>query len=150
MLGYLYIIASAQQEFSLSSCLAYDVAFRKKAAQLHLPSWGIIDPQTYARAFTGVNKARAGTLCSICLDPTHSTSECTLYSGGPAKRPRASQAGPKRNGPLTSAREICLNFNRGRCAKEDCPRAHACSFRGCGGQHPDTRCTLRRSLPRKA
>lgn len=75
ILGCLNIIASAQQELSLSSYLAYYVVFRKKVAQLHLLSWGRINPQTYAyaQAFTGTSKAKAGTLCSICLNLTHST-----------------------------------------------------------------------------
>ena len=58
MLGYLYIIASAQHEFSLSACMSYDVAFRKKAAKFHLTLWGQLDPQIYACAFTGSDEVR--------------------------------------------------------------------------------------------
>ena len=32
MLAYLYVIASAHEEFQFAACMAYDVAFRKKAA----------------------------------------------------------------------------------------------------------------------
>ena len=32
VLVYLYVIASAREEFQFAACMAYDVAFRKKAA----------------------------------------------------------------------------------------------------------------------
>ena len=32
MLAYLYVIASAHEEFQFAACMTYDVAFRKKAA----------------------------------------------------------------------------------------------------------------------
>lgn len=148
MLAYLYIMASANQEFQFTACLAYDIAFRKKAAKYHLGVWGQIDPQIYSKAFTGASR-RASSLCSLCLATSHGTAECPLYTPGPAKKPRASPAGPRRTAPLANGKEICLNYNRGRCSRDDCPRSHACSFRGCGGAHPALRCTLRRSSPRK-
>ena len=58
MLGYLFIIASSLKEFSLPMVLAYDIAFRHKAALLKLSAWGHIDPLLYSRAFTGPGKAR--------------------------------------------------------------------------------------------
>ncbi len=150
MMAYLHLIASTHQEFSFSACMAYDVAFRKKAAQLRLTSWGHVDPQLYSRAFTGAGKAKPGVLCSICLDVSHPTADCPLYSGGPAKRPKLA-AGPKRSNlySLADGREICLNYNRGKCSRPDCPRAHRCTTRGCQGQHMASQCTLRRRSPRK-
>ena len=38
MLSYLYIMAAANQEFHFATCLAYDIAFRKKAANFRLSS----------------------------------------------------------------------------------------------------------------
>ena len=149
MLAYLYVIASAHEEFQFPACMAYDVAFRKKAANFRLSSWGHIDPQIYSRAFTGASKVKTGAHCSRCLSTAHSTSECPLYFSGPAKKARTSLAGPKRLVPLHNGKEICLNFNRGRCSRESCTRAHVCSFRSYGGAHPATQCTLRRSSPRK-
>lgn len=48
MLAYLHVIASAHEEFHFAVCMAYDVAFRKKAANFILSSWGHIDPQIYS------------------------------------------------------------------------------------------------------
>ena len=149
MLAYLHVIASAHEEFQFAACMAYDVAFRKKAANFRLSSWGHIDPQIYSKAFTGASKAKPSAHSSLCLSTFHSTSDCPLYSSGPAKKARTGLAGPKRLVPLHNGKEICLNFNRGRCSRENCTRAHVCSLRGCGGAHPASQCTLRRFSPRK-
>ena len=130
MLAYLYVIASVHEEFQFAVCMAYDVAFRKKAANFRLSSWGHIDPQIYSKAFTGATKVKTGAHCSLCLSTSNSTSECPLYSSGPAKKAWTGLAGPKRLVPLHNGKEICLNFHRDGCSKENCTRAHACSFRG--------------------
>jgi len=109
MLSYLYIMAAANQEFHFAACLAYDIAFRKKAANSWLSSWGHIDPQIYSKAFTGAGKIKANALCSLCLSASHSTSECCLYSNG----------WPHEDSPL-----------------HNCTRNYACSFHSCGGPHP--------------
>ena len=146
MLGYLFVIASSLQEFSLPAVLAYDVAFRRKAALLKLSPWGQIDPLLYSRAFTGPGKAKANATCPLCLGIGHSAMACHLYSEGPARKSRGTAAGPRHAAP---AREICINFNRGRCLRNDCPRRHVCSIRGCGGPHASLRCPDKRSSPRK-
>jgi len=43
-LSYLYIMALAHHEFHFAACLAYDIAFGKKAVNFQLSSWGHIDP----------------------------------------------------------------------------------------------------------
>ena len=150
MLAYMFLMASAQREFSFPACLAYDVAFRKKAGKFRPSTWGQLDPQLYAKAFIGSSKTRASSHCTLCLEATHPTADCplhtkgtcpkaALYTSGPAKKPRTAPAGPKRSGP---PKELCLNFNRGRCTAKDCPRAHVCSVAGCGGTHPAGRCAL--------
>ena len=101
----------------------------------------------YSRAFTGSGKPRTNSMCTLCLGVGHSAFECDLYSDGPAKRARGAQAGPRRLAP--SQREICINFNHGRCLRNDCPRRHVCSVRGCGGLHASLRCPEKRSSPRK-
>ena len=147
MLGYLFVIASSLQEFTLPAVLAYDVAFRRKAALLKLSPWGHIDPLLYSRAFTGPGKAKANATCPLCLGVGHSAPECYLYTDGPARKARGTPAGPRR--PAPSHQQICINFNRGRCLRNDCPRRHVCSVPGCGGPHASLRCPGKRSSPRK-
>ena len=86
MLGYLFVIASSLQEFSLPAVLAYDVAFHRKAALLKLSPWGNIDPLLYSRAFTGPGKAKANATCPLCLGVGHLAPECYLYTDGPARK----------------------------------------------------------------
>ena len=57
MLGYLFVIATSLQEFSLPAVLAYDIAFRRRAALLKLSAWGHIDPLLYSRGQLGVGAA---------------------------------------------------------------------------------------------
>ena len=128
-----------------------DVAFRRKASTFRLITWGQIDPQIYAKAFTGVGKAKARAWCDTCLVSHHTTADCPIfYQGGPAKKARAAVVGPKRDTQHSpSSKDICLNYNRGRCSKDDCPRRHACLLLGCGGPHQASRCPGRRSSPKK-
>ena len=147
MLGYLFVIANSLQEFSLPAVLAYNVAFRRKAALLKLATWGQIDPLLYSRAFTGPGKAMANATCPLCLGLGHSAADCSFYLGGPAKTAWGATAGPRQSAP--TYREICIRFNRGRCLRNDCPRRHICSVKGCGGPHASLCCPGKRSSPRK-
>ncbi len=151
LFAYHYIIATASKEYSSSAFLAYDVAFRKKAAQYRLTRWGEIDPHIYSRAFTGMR--RSSNQCSLCTSSIHRMEDCSLYTGGPARKPRTTPAGPKPRStvPNYHGKEVCLNWNRGRCSREhDCPRAHVCSVQACQGPHRAFTCPSRRSSPRKA
>ena len=75
MLGYLNIIASALQQYSLPSVLSYDLVFRCRAAQFKVTSWGQIDPDLYTRAFTVPGKAKSHATCPVCLKPDHSVND---------------------------------------------------------------------------
>ena len=151
LFAYHYIIATAAREYSGNAFLAYDIAFRKRAAQYQITRWGEIDPQTYTKAFTGMR--RTSNQCSICTSILHRTEDCTLYSGGPVRKARTTSAGPKPRSSVPSFRgkEVCLNWNRGRCSRDhDCPRAHVCCVPACQGPHRAPACPSRRTSPRKA
>ena len=127
-------------------CRLYQQLSDGSPQHFHSPNpWGHL---LYSRAFTGSGKPRTNSMCTLCLGVGHSAFECDLYSDGPAKRARGAQAGPRRLAP--SQREICINFNRGRCLRNDCLRLHVCSVRGCGGPHASLRCPEKRSSPPQA
>ena len=103
-----------------------------------------------------------GLRCGFLPGVTPTTADCRLfYQGGQAKKPRAAVVGPRRGTqPTSSVIEICLNYNRGRCFKDDYPRRHACLLTGCGGptkhrrsprslqpQAPPSLCTPTIALP---
>ena len=146
---YHYIIACTHWEFLGNAWLTYDTAFRKKASKFHISQWGDRDLQLYNKTFVGV-KRRDTAHCAICLSTSHATTECSLYQGGPAKKSKNAPAGPKASGvPWHGGREVCLNWNRGRCTDNSCPRAHVCSSRGCQGAHKSPACPIRRASPCK-
>ncbi len=149
--GYHYIIATASKEYSSSAFLAYDIAFRKKAAQFRLSRWGEIDPHIYTKAFTGTR--RSTNQCSLCTSMFHRIEDCDLYTGGPVRKARTTQPGPRSRSavPTHRGKEVCLNWNRGKCSRDhDCPRAHVCSVQAYQGPHRAFACPSRRSSPRKA
>lgn len=151
LFAYHYIIACAYWEFLGNAWLTYDTAFRKKAAKFHISQWGERDLQLYNKTFVGV-KRRNTAHCAICLSTSHATADCSLYQEGPAKKSKSVPAGPRAAGvPWHAGREVCLNWNRGKCADTSCPmaRAHVCSNRGCQGAHKSTACPNRRASPRK-
>ena len=65
LMGYRYLIATCRTKCTFLACMAYDVAFRKKAGSL--VSWGQIDLQLYTKAFAGSGKAQARVRLSLIL-----------------------------------------------------------------------------------
>ena len=149
LMGYLYIIATCQAEYNFASCLAYDIAFSKKAAQLKLTSWGQFDPQFYTKAFTGAGKVKLRAWCDHCLAPSHTSANCPhFYAAGPAKQSRVAMAGPKQP-QKTPPQSTCRNYNSGACSRSNCPRPHMCLTPGCLRKHPVTLCPKRGASPWK-
>ena len=149
---YARIIVQAEHEYKDDSWLRYDTAFRTRAANRHLVRWADIDSTLWNRAFSGMSKATA--CCSICLDTSHSMVDCPLYSQGSAPRRNTLPAGPSNSSgsiPSTSIiRQVCINWNRGKCRFPNCRRAHVCATQGCGGEHKYPDCPKRRRSPRKS
>ena len=69
MLSYLYIMALAHHEFHFAACLAYDIAFRKKAVNFQLSSWG-----------------RMLSALSVCLHPIEHLNALYTQMGQPNTR----------------------------------------------------------------
>ena len=141
---YMRIIALAQQEHSGNAWQRYDIAFRKKAANKRFTKWSEIDPTLWNRAFSG--QSRPSAFCSICMEASHTATACPLYLPGPAPTHSAAHTGPTQSG----RKPICINFNRGVCKRNPCPRRHKCLTVGCEGEHPYTECPKLRSSPRKS
>lgn len=151
LFAYHFVIASAAKEYAPGAFLAYDITFRRKAAQYHITRWGEIDPHVYSKAFTGMRRSPGQ--CALCASTFHKSEECDLYTQGPARKARTTPTGlkPRPVVPTYRGKEVCLNWNRGKCARDhDCPRAHVCSVPSCLGPHRAFSCPSRRSSPRKA
>ena len=147
---YMRLILQAENEYKGDAWSRYDIAFRTRAANRHIVRWAEPDSTLWNRAFSGM--CRTSSFCSICLDSTHTTSECPLYQQGPATHRSTTPAGPiQQSGadPRPTARQVCLNWNRGKCSFTNCRRAHVCATHGCGGDHRFSDCPKRRLSPRK-
>ena len=143
---YMCLILQAEREYKGDAWLCYDTAFRTRAASRHLLRWAEPDSTLWNRAFSGMR--RSTSYCSVCLDSTHTTTKCPLYSQGPATRHSTTPAGPSQpNGtdlrPTSS--QACLNWNRRKCRLADC----WCAKQGCGGDHRFSECPKCRHSPQK-
>lgn len=67
MFVYLNIIQSAHQKFLGLSWLAYDIDFRRRAAQDRTLTWNKIHPQLYLEKFTGLSRST----CFTCGGADH-------------------------------------------------------------------------------
>lgn len=71
MFAYLNIIQSAHKKFLGPSWLAYDIDFRRRAAQDPTLTWRKIHPQLYLEKFTGLSRSACfnGVGLTTCVSP---------------------------------------------------------------------------------
>ena len=119
LFAYQQTIRDAQRKFSGMAWYAYDIAFRKKAANDASLSWAQRDPQLYLEKFTGLAK----TACHACGSADHFTNTCPIA--------------PNRSTPTRPRDDLCRNYNKKfPCASNPCPFKHRCNRPGCVGHHP--------------
>ena len=98
LMAYLYLIATCHAEYNLSACMAYDVAFRRKAARFRLASWGEIDPQLYTlRPSQGLAKPAPGPgVTTASLPPTLPLTALFFPLVGQPRKPGSPRLAPHR------------------------------------------------------
>ena len=98
LMAYLYLIATCHAEYNLSACMAYDVAFRRKAARFRLASWGEIDPQLYTlRPSQGLAKPAPGPgVTTASLPPTLPLTALFFPLVGQPRKPGCPRLAPHR------------------------------------------------------
>ena len=152
LLAYLSTIASKSSNSSLN-WVAYDSAYRRKAASIKSLCWGIIDVTLYATWFSSHGQEPS---CSHCLSAEHTSSYCpsTPFLGQcyepPAWTPvphvqkaaaTQSLAAVIPQAAISHGREPCGKFNaRGgpNCPHNPCRYDHRC--KSCEGPHPASHC----------
>ena len=153
LFAYLRTIVRASRTFESTAWAAYDVAYRRQAANSGSLDWGVLDAGLYNDAFTG--RAKAIPRCTYCLADTHQAQDCpdapTGKQGDPVSPPQTKSARPAlRPFPGTptinsSSVEICRLFNSpggSRCRFPQCRYAHLCQ--SCHAPHPAAECNGRR------
>ena len=136
MAKYRSFIQKCANKFQWFAVYAYDCRFRSQLA--HEPeatSFGSVDTDLYASVFDVTSVRRDGKSCHRCRSREHLVGECPF----PATE-ATSETSQKAFSSTKSRykREICNNFNAGRCMFASCSRVHACQ--SCGGSEPQIRC----------
>ena len=152
-MAYLAIIVKCQHDYEGIGWLQYDRAFRRQAAVSKDLHWSRINTSLFSLCFTG--KARARTICQICMSSDHATAQCpegpygSCWPLGFGQPPNAQTAPPyPSSGPALAkssgrrSRDICGLFNSrsgpATCTYKACKFVHVCSE--CRGQHPRPSC----------
>ena len=119
-LNYSFKVGELGQVYAWQSVLTYDRSYRKLQAHLNFP-WG-----------TDISHLRTTTLMP-------KVSSSGLSRGGPNRNPGRGM------GKTTPAYKdegfnvrfnLCRDYNRGSCNREQCKFTHRCGVTGCFGKHP--------------
>ena len=139
LLQYQATIVDANVSFDTAAWLAYDKRFRTLVSADNR-RFDMIDTYTWQSCFT--SKARpACTHCALTHPPPGSI--CPFRSL-PHRPTGTADGGATWRAPMHNGRQICRNFNSGRCdSGSSCPRAHACFT--CKGNHPRLHCKRNKS-----
>ena len=78
-MAYLSTIVRSHRNFEGLGWVAYNIAYRCRAAMQKDLNWSIIDPSLYNLLFTG--RARATARCAHCLSQEHSADACPAANG---------------------------------------------------------------------
>ena len=153
LFAYMRTIVRASRTFDSTAWAAYDVAFRRQAANQGSLDWGVIDTGLYNDAFAG--RAKAIPRCALCLADTHNARECPdapltkHIDNSPIPDSKASRVGARSGASQSAQVEICRLFNSpggSKCRFAQCRYAHFCQL--CHAPHPAAECGNKRQIPR--
>ena len=158
-LAYQAIIVMGYKRAKGLSWVAYDAAFRRKAAAAKSLLWGTVDQYLYTVWFT--NQAQ-NPACTLCFGADHTFDQCPSNMAIPllGHFPRPIMAGGQHAGanewgpgahtdwppahiakPQNQRGEVCGLFNAvggPRCPYNPCRFRHVC--KSCQGAHPASQC----------
>ena len=133
LMAYQATIVSANSSYYPEAWLEYDREFRLAISLDPSKRWDAIDGNLWQLKMTGRSRPQCST-CRITHPP--SGSQCPFR----ASRVPNQQFAP-RSAYTKSGKEICRNFQQGRCSNTDCKFAHVCSQ--CEGAHARPSCPRR-------
>ena len=147
--AYQTSILRAARNFDGAAWVAYDRQYRREALARRDLNWSACNTRLYNEAFTG--RAKTIPRCQHCLSTTHSTRLCPTNPD-----PSASHGTPQTSHPSSvlaastgssTRREICRNYNEGRCKYSRCRYLHIC--RECFYPHPWVSCHSSQAPPQR-
>ena len=131
-MAYQQTIIQASKNFSGEAWATYDLCYRRRAANLRMLDWGVVDQDLYSKSFTG--RARSVARCKNCLSDTHASEDC---GDAPVQA-----EGRKRDSYNSPGKDLCMLFNKPSgnvCKYSPCRFAHRCS-RCQRSDHPTSEC----------
>ena len=145
LFAYMCTIVRASCMFDSTAWAAYDVTFRRQAANQGMLDWEFIDTGLYNDTFAGRRKVILQ--CSPCLADTHNVRECPdahvkqvdiipVQDNKPRTRPMVGQLGQG-----SGSVDICQPLNSlgsGKCHFPQCRYAHLCQL--CHVPHSASEC----------
>ena len=141
LMTYQKTIVKAHRTYAGHAWVTYDLAYRRRAANLKSLDWGAIDFNLYTETFACRGKAIPR--CKFCSSDLHTSDECEhTYNLNQSSSQSTRQFPPK---GIEQATPICFKFNsdnQNKCRLKWCRYAHICS--DCQGRHPRSSCPLRR------
>ena len=123
-LNYTYKVGDLGQAYSWQSVLSYDRAYCKLQARLGF-SWG-----------TDISHLRATTLTpkhAVNVGVPGKAGQCRGVAGHGGN---CTTTGTFKDEGFNVRFNLCRDFNRGSCTREQCKFTHRCGVAGCFGQHP--------------
>ena len=151
--AYQSSILRAAKNYEGLAWVAYDRQYRREALARKDLNWSVLDSRLYNEAFTG--RAKAIPRCRHCLSEAHASTACPIDPNpcslhAHTQVPAPMQAPPPGQPPVpttlgSSRREICRNFNEGRCKFQHCKYTHVC--KECLYPHPWILCHSNPAAP---
>ncbi len=155
---YLAIVAELVLSYGGAHFYTYHKLFSAKCAVRvsqwnQCPYWGALDSDLHNRVFFSCRNLS----CTVCRSVAHSTISCPQVNPAIIPCPEPTQVKstsylPRSTttNPISDSRresisfsgnqQVCGNFNRGRCVRQQCKYLHVCSY--CGGAHARTVCPV--------
>ena len=122
-LKYQLLIMRTAQQFSGSAWLAYDRAFRRRAAAYKLTDWSHLNSELFHFYISG------------CVSVENPTATLPVQCVSPTKPSRPAYVVEASGTPSSST--LCHSWNAGRCSSQflRCRFRHSCDFPGCSALH---------------
>ncbi len=163
---YLAIIAELALSYGGAHFYTYHKLFSAKcvvrvAQWNQCPYWGALDTDLHNRVFFSCRNIS----CAVCRSVAHLTISCPQINPAiiPCPEPmqvKSTSYVPRSTttNPISDSRresisfsgnqQVCGNFNRGRCVRQQCKYLHVCSY--CGGAHARTVCPVIKATNKKS
>ena len=137
--SYRNFIHSCEKKFLWPAIHAYDSRFRAKLSTSKSMKYTSVDTDIYVSVFDVTAIKKDGKRCFRCRSEHHMVQECPFPATEQTVKKNDHQA--SKYNKYHEGREICRNFNIGKCTFPQCRRQHVCE--ACRGMEPAHKCPCR-------